>query len=103
MEPKERQELNAQESILAESSRKRLPWSEITDDERIERMREMIKGMSRSAQHSNEKLYGVERVINKHQHGATGEVLIPADNRYDNPLGGICSGAENAIPGGEWF
>ena len=90
------------EQLNTEIPAERLPWSEITDAERIERLREIVKGMSRSAEHGNRKLCRVEDTVNKHQHGPAGEVLTPAQ-RHDNYLGGICSGSEKAVLGGEWF
>jgi len=82
-----------------EVSRARLPWSEITDAEKVERLRTVIKRGQEVAGRTYEKQQDIADTLETHRHGADGTVLVPARNHRDRPT----CGSEQCQPGKEWF
>lgn len=63
-------------------------WDVLTADEKIERMRQIIKDHSSSIAYANRRITQLESVIEKHQHDDKGGLLMPYD-RYAT-RGGVC-------------
>jgi hypothetical protein len=82
-----------------EVRRDRLPWCEITDTEKIERLRTVIKQGQEVAGRTYEKQQDIEDTLETHRHGADGMVLVPARNNRGRPT----CGSERCPPGKEWF
>ena len=91
-------ELNA-DIRTKEVSRDRLPWSEITDAEKVERLRTVIKQGQEVAGRTHEKQQDIEDTLETHRHGVDGTVLVPARNNRCRPT----CGSERCQPGKEWF
>ena len=51
-------------------------WSELTDQEKIERTRELLKDFQRQLQNLCSRIYSLE----KHQHGLSGQILFEPDH-----------------------
>jgi hypothetical protein len=64
-------------------------WSEITDAERIERMRAILKHTERRCEELHDALYRAMAVITTHQHGCDGKPMVSADSvlNLNNPIG----------------
>ena len=97
------QEGNSTDSLLKpkEVSRERLPWSQITDAERIERLREIAKREQREKAQLRQEIYALRNIVLYHRHGQDNELLIPAQQKHDGQ--GITCDLTNARPGQEWF
>lgn len=80
-------------------NRERLPWCDITDAEKVERLRVILKRTQDAMGRMEERLYETEQITNKHQHGPDGSVLI----RAGRGVGRLTCGAEQCQPGKEWF
>ena len=80
-------------------NRGRLPWCDITDAEKVERLRVLLKCTQETINRLKERLYKSEQIANEHQHGADGAVLVRAGRDYGMPN---CV-TELCQPGKEWF
>ena len=80
-------------------NRGRLPWCDITDAEKVERLRVLLKCTQETINRLKERLYKSEQIANEHQHGADGAVLVRAGRDY----GGSSCPTEQCQPGKEWF
>ena len=80
-------------------NRERLPCCDITDAEKVERLRVLLKRTQKTIERLEERLYDSEQTANKHQHGADGAVLVRAGRDYGRPM----CGTEQCQPGKEWF
>jgi len=85
--------------VLLKRTRERLPWCDITDAEKVERLRVLLKRTQKTIERLEERLYDSEQTANKHQHGADGAVLVRAGRDYGRPM----CGTEQCQPGKEWF
>ena len=57
-------------------------WCELTDSEKLERMREVIKNL----QFTTERIYQLESMIKRHVHHKD-DVCLPVINNYGEPVG----------------
>ena len=80
-------------------NRERLPWCDITDAEKVERLRMLLKRTQETIGRLEERLYESEYIVNQHQHGADGTVLVRAGRDCGRPM----CGAEQCQPDKEWF
>jgi hypothetical protein len=72
-----------------------MPWQELPDAQKIERMREIVKRLMRQV----ERLERNARVLRRHSHNATGEVVVSFGDHYDGePEASVKSEFK-----GEWF
>jgi hypothetical protein len=64
-------------------------WSEITDAEKVERMRGVVKRLERRNEELHDLLRKVLPLVTGHAHGADGKPVMNADHvlRADEPLG----------------
>lgn len=51
-------------------------WCDINADEKIERMRRMVKLTMDSQERINARVYKIEKLLRDHQHGLNGTVLM---------------------------
>lgn len=77
-----------------------LPWSEITESERQERLRTIIKRQQEAHNRQSQEINELRELVLNHRHGADDTLLIPAGRRSG---GGLCCEASNVKPGQEWF
>lgn len=67
--------------LITRNALRQIPFDQLSGDQKIERMREIIKDLQRSLRYVRDQLSEVrqmQRVMNKHSH-AEGRVLIDAD------------------------
>ncbi len=66
-------------------------WDEITTDEKVERMRDIIKSLQSQLSRANGELYSLKSNFKKHYHHHDNEVVVPF-NEYEgsslNPVSG---------------
>ena len=62
-------------------------WKDITDGEKIERMREVIKQLSSNLARSQSDIHYLRENFKKHEHSDKG-ITVPF-NEYNNTLNGI--------------
>lgn len=91
--------INMAETITPTTQRERLPWSEITDVEKLERIRTVLKETQNALGRTTERIVEPECIANRHQHAPDGSVMIRAENRYGHPM--PCS--PSCLPGKEWI
>jgi hypothetical protein len=89
-------ELNTELKI--EIPRERMPWVEITDAERVQRLREVIKRDQNVTSAMRREVGELREILMQHQHGASG-LLVPAERRCH----GQAELAQGCKPGQEWF
>lgn len=89
-----------QERTTIEVPRERLPWAEITESERLERLRTIIKREQQDRARVREEMGELREMVLNHRHGEDNTLLIPAGRRNN---GGMCCEQENIKPGQEWF
>jgi hypothetical protein len=75
-------------------ARREKNWDELTDSEKVERMRDVVK---RQGRHIN-RLDHIITALQRHQHSVTGDVLV---HHLDNRAMGESNGSR--IGGGEYF
>lgn len=63
-------------------------WEEITSDEKVERMREIIKQASATVGRQQTEINWLRDIIFKHIHGENGKILVEAD-RYGSHGSGM--------------
>ncbi len=77
------------EEQKAERELEQKNWDDITDPQKIERLRKVIKELTarvgREASHAN----GSRRMLDQHSHNETGEVVIPIKSNYDQGMGEV--------------
>jgi hypothetical protein len=66
-------------------------WSELTSDERVERLRQVIKSLQYRHDYTNEDMIKMQNHFYKHQHDAKGALIAPL-TQYDGGLGGSLMG-----------
>lgn len=84
-----------------EVPRERLPWAQITESERLERLRTIIKSDQRDRERLRGELREMRKMLMNHRHGADETLLIPASNSGGDS--GMCCESANIKPGQEWF
>lgn len=66
-------------------------WDELTDSEKIERMRGIIKGFKQQLQGVQERLYPLQN----HQHASNGDIVVPLNNiNSGSQISGNCRSGE---------
>lgn len=85
-----------------ELERARMPWEEITDSERIERLRYIIRQDQNRIGKMQRELDELRDEIREHRHGNDDKVLLPASMRNRGYLNAGCckSAGPNHKP---WF
>ena len=81
-----------------EIPRERMPWGEITDSERVQRLREVIKRDQRTTCALRREVGELREILMQHQHGVSG-LLVPAERRCN----GQAEMEQGCKPGQEWF
>lgn len=85
-----------------ELERARMPWEEITDSERIERLRCIIKQDQNRIGKLSQEISELRDLIRRHRHGDDHEVLTPASMVGRGSLNAGC--CESAGPNHKpWF
>lgn len=83
-----------------EVPRERLPWNEITDAERVQRLREIIKRDQMGAGVLRREIGELREIFMRHQHGANNAVLVSAERQSHYGQTEVASGCKL---GQEWF
>lgn len=76
----------------ANTAKREKMWAELTDAEKIERMRDQVKQLARLVQRHDSGIYQMQ----EHRHGNDGELLVPLNSRR-----GLAEAAYRR--GDEWF
>ena len=92
-------EMKAERSAIA-VPRERLPWSEITESERQERLRVIIKREQEARNRLSQEISELRELVLNHRHGADDTLLVPAGRRSG---GGLSCEQASVKPGQEWF
>lgn len=71
--------------LKKEIPRARLPWAEITDAERVQRLREVIKCDQASVAALRREVAELRDILMRHRHGSDNELLVPAERRCFGP------------------
>ena len=84
--------------------RAKLPWAEAGADEKIERLRGVVKKMADEMGELRRMLWVLRDTAAEHQHGANGQPVVAA-NRLDACMRITGAGAPTNVcmPGKEWF
>jgi hypothetical protein len=80
----------AMQAQLGRDSREKY-WSELTVEEKVERLRQMLKGLADSTSRDHEKLYFLSDLFDIHEHNQRGETAVPSKKIYAGhqyPIGG---------------
>ena len=85
--------------LKREIPRERLPWAEITDAERVQRLREVIKRDQASVAALRREVGDLREILMQHRHGSDNALLVPAERRCH----GQAELAQGCKPGQEWF
>lgn len=83
-------------------SRERLPWCEITTDEKLDRIRIVVKQALRQIDNIGNNAQQARSIACEHIHDANGRVHKPV-NSYDGPMGIGSEKSLSPAPGKEWF
>ena len=83
-----REEQAKREEMLAK------PWAESTDEERVEKLRDIVQGLERSFGYFGNRIDTIERSVldfRSHKH-VEGQVVVPVNNSGSGLGGGTVSG-----------
>lgn len=61
-------------------------WSEINDQEKLQRSREVIKQLQLQVANLVATVTRLQGIVERHQHGVAGEVLVPAQSRESGAM-----------------
>ncbi len=62
-------------------------WNELSADEKVERMRQVVHSMQYQLEYANEQLHKMRGHLYKHYHDANGKLVAPI-NEHDSIIGG---------------
>jgi hypothetical protein len=82
------QEARGQQRGLSDKACREKYWSELTDAEKVERMREILKRSERRNEELQEMLHRLAPLVTGHQHGSDGRPVVPADRAFQSELRG---------------
>ena len=85
---------------MKEVRRDRLPWAEISDIEKTERLREIVKRTQALNAELRRALWDLRETATQHEHGANGKPMVAAE-RIDRQA--PTCGSERIAAGKEWF
>ena len=69
-------------------------WTELSADEKIERMRDVVKNLSSSISQGQVSMYNLRRKLKNHEHTDAGKVIEEKEiTEYDDESGGLCGTA----------
>ncbi len=85
---------NQSDEITEEQKIARMPWEELADDQRIERLRYIIKQEQNQTGKLRQETNKLRNLIRRHRHGDDHEVLVSANMVGCGPLNsGYCKSA----------
>lgn len=77
-----------------------LPWSKLTVDQRVERIRGIIHNGAKNGDRQNQRVTSLERQFRSHHHlGGSGDVCVPVNE--ERTVGYACS--DEPTNGDPWF
>jgi hypothetical protein len=94
LDPKKEKEFEKERKI------QNTAWEDLNMEQKIERTRSVLKGLSRELNYKLPKMDVSIRKLEKHSHKDDGDIVIPLGS--DSPLGESEQGAKNP-EGKEWF
>lgn len=93
---------NTNDEITEEQKIAGMPWEELTDSQRIERLRYIIKQEQNQTGKLRQEINELRDLIRRHRHGDDHEVLTPASMVGRGTVNGRC--CESAGPNHKpWF
>ena len=88
------------EALDFEARVERFGWDELTVEQKIERMRQIVKAIETTSESYRQRLEQLEHQIRLHSHGTvTGAVLMPLDTGRS----GLHGLGETKLPGGKVY
>ena len=73
-------------------------WKDITADEKIERMRDIIKDLSNSVGYSQTQIHVLRRKLKNHKHTDAGKVVEEKEIQdYDDESNSLCGVASSSL------